>query len=332
MQLDNFINQQIVDGLFPAIDILYAVGDKVVLRQQWGEIGSDNLFDLASLTKPIAVATLLMKLVADGKLDLDDKVQKYLPEFTGKYKSEVSLRMLASHISGLPATVKLYKKHKNLADARHDLLTMALEYQPQTKMIYSCLGYLILTEILQKITGQTLADLFQIHIAMPLNMLDSAFSPLKYGVSPNQITPTHSSKMRGVVHDGNARFFNEQGGNAGLFSTSSDMHRFAIMLLNESQPLNSAAFFNNQNPPNLTPRSIGWELNTQQYQATSCGENFPIGSIGHTGFTGTSMWLNPQTKQVLIALSNRVYLSHDANIPAMVEFRKKLHGFFETRI
>lgn len=126
--------------------------------------------------------------------------------------------------------------------------------------------------------------------------------------------------------------FKSESGNAGLFSTANDLYKYAKMLLDQDHRLNSSEFFQNKNPLSLTPRTIGWELKTSKNDDSSCGSGFAqggIGSIGHTGFTGTSMWLNRQTKQVLIALSNRVYLSHDANIDAMRTFRQNVHGYFE---
>lgn len=334
MHLDEFITKEIAKGTtFPGIEILYAKGNEILLHKQWGEeregkkLAENSLFDLASLTKPIVIGTLLMMLVKQKLLNLDDKVEKYIPEFIGDYKSVITLGQLASHSSGLPADYKFYMNFTELNEAYAHLFAMPLECKPASKMIYSCLGYMLLAEIIRRVTGSTLAELFADEIATPLGMNDSLFTPAKIG---RDAVPT-SVNLQSIVHDGNARMFEGESGNAGLFATASDLYKFAKMLLNQDHPLNNPVFFQNQNSISLTPRTIGWELKTSKNDDSSCGPDFAqgeIGSIGHTGFTGTSMWLNPQTKQVLIALSNRVYLSHDANIAAMKAFRRDLHGYF----
>lgn len=334
MQLDKFINEEISKGTtFPCIDILYAEGDEILLHKQWGDVrageklAENSLFDMASLTKPIVIGTLLMILVKQKLVALEDKVKTYIPEFIGQYKSEITLGQLASHISGLPADYKFYMNFKELDEAYAHLFSMPLECKPASKMIYSCLGYMLLAEIIRRVTGKTLASSFYNEIASPLGMNDSLFNPAKTG---HNAVPT-SVNLQSIVHDGNARMFESESGNAGLFSTANDLYKYAKMLLNPDHPLNNPMFFKNQNPLSLTPRTIGWELKTSKNDDSSCGAGFAhgmIGSIGHTGFTGTSMWLNPQTKQVLIALSNRVYISHDANMPAMRTFRQNLHAHF----
>lgn len=333
MKLDDIIGQQIMADTFSCIEILYAEGDKIIRHQQWGterngkQLTKNSLFDMASLTKPIVTGTLLMNLVKQGSLNLDDKVQKYIPEFWGEGKADVTLRMLASHIAGLPADYKFYKDFREANDAYAYLFSMPLKYKPGSDIIYSCLGYMLIAKVIQRVTGSTLAHLFETEVASPLGMNDSLFSPNQVG---RQAVPT-SVNLQNIVHDGNARVFNSESGNAGLFSTAQDLHKYAKMLMDQDHALNSPEFFQNQNPFSLTPRTIGWELKTSKNDDSSCGPGFAnglIGSIGHTGFTGTSMWLNLKTKQVLIALSNRVYLAHNANMPAMKKFRRDLHQYF----
>lgn len=330
------------DGVFKTAEILYARDGKIVLHKAWRrgveDFKTGNLFDLASLTKPLAIASLMAILAERNELDLDEKVKKYIPEFWGVGKEDITLRQLTSHISGLPATVELSHKSENSSAARHYLYNLPLEYEPGTKMIYSCLGYLILTDIIVKITGKSLATLFKAEIAIPLGLQHSVFSPRKLGINVDDIVATSFEPNEiGIVHDGNSRFFGGQGGNAGLFSNAFDLNEFAQMLLNggfanQKQILPKRfleQMFLNQNPTGIHPRSLGWEIKQNDDFMYSCGTDFPDNSIGHTGFTGTSLWMNSMSKQVVIALTDRVLFSHEKdNLDKMIMFRKKLHNIF----
>ena len=352
-RLETLISKEIKSGTFPGVEIIYAKGSKVLLHKTWGKLESinsspmllDTIFDVASLTKPVVTTTLLMMLREKGMLNLNDSVQLHLPVFTGRKKERITLKHLLTHISGLPAWANLYESVENSEEARTRLLNIPLETSPEKKMIYSCLGFLVLGEVISKITGKRLSNLFHDKIAKPLKLHNSMFSPEKKLNDLSKIAPTENCAfrkklLRGIVHDENSFAFEEEGGNAGLFSTAKDLLRFTQLLINEGEldgvrllsKQSVAEMFKNHNPAGLTPRGLGWDIKKQMSTADgasweySCGPDFPDNSCGHTGFTGTSLWFDPASKQIIIALSNRVHLSREKNLEAMKRFRKNLHG------
>ena len=356
-RLETLINKEIKLGTFPGVEIIYAKGSKVLLHKTWGKLESmnsspmllDTVFDVASLTKPLVTTTMLMMLREKGMLNLNDSVQLHLPVFTGRKKERITLKHLLTHISGLPAWANLYESVENSEEARTRLLNIPLETSPEKKMIYSCLGFLVLGEVISKITGKRLSNLFHDKIAKPLKLNNSMFSPGKKLSDLSKIAPTENCTfrkklLRGIVHDENSFAFEEEGGNAGLFSTAKDLLRFTQLLINEGEldgvrllsKQSIAEMLKNHNPPGLTPRGLGWEIKKPMSTADgasweySCGPDFPDNSCGHTGFTGTSLWFNPATKQIVIALSNRVNISRENNIDSMKRFRVNLHGLLIT--
>jgi len=352
-KLDTLINKELETETFPGIEILYAKGSEVLLHKTWGKMQSgnsrpllvDTIFDVASLTKPVVTATLLLIMQEEGSLKLGDTVQFYLSEFAGRGKKRITLRHLLTHVSGLPAWKNLYELVKNPEEAHTRLMNIPLEYSPGEKMIYSCLGFLVLGEVIRKICGKDLSAVFYDKIAKPLKLRNSLFSPYKNRKNLNNVAPTaycpiRNKVLHGMVHDENSFAFAEEGGNAGLFSTAKDLHRYTQMLLKEGE-LNGVRILTqesvlemlkNQNPLSLTPRGLGWEIKkplsilNKTSVICSCGPNYPDDSCGHTGFTGTSLWFDPISKQIIIALSNRVNLSRENNLEAIKRFRVKLHG------
>ena len=356
-RLETLISKEIKSGTFPGVEIIYAKGSKVLLHKTWGNLEStnscpmllDTVFDVASLTKPVVTTTLLMMLREKGMLNLNDSVQLHLPVFTGREKERITLKHLLTHISGLPAWANLYESVENSEEARTRLLNIPLEFSPEKKMIYSCLGFLVLGEVISKITGKRLSNLFNDKIAKPLKLHNSMFSPEKKLSDLSKIAPTENCTfrkklLRGIVHDENSFAFEEEGGNAGLFSTAKDLLRFTQLLINEGEldgvrllsKQSIAEMLKNHNPAGLTPRGLGWEIKKPMSTADgasweySCGPDFPDNSCGHTGFTGTSLWFNPATKQIVIALSNRVNISRENNIDSIKRFRVNLHGLLIT--
>ncbi|MDG2065424.1 MAG: serine hydrolase [SAR324 cluster bacterium] len=356
-RLETLISKEIKSGTFPGVEIIYAKGSKVLLHKAWGNLEFansspmllDTVFDVASLTKPVVTTTLVMMLREKGMLNLDDLVQLHLPLFTGREKEQITLKHLMTHISGLPAWANLYESVENSEEARTRLLNIPLEFSPGEKMIYSCLGFLVLGEVLSKITGKSLSNLFHDKIAKPFKLHNSMFSPGKKLSDLSKIAPTENCTfrkklLRGIVHDENSFAFEEEGGNAGLFSTAKDLLRFPQLLINEGEldgvrllsKQSIAEILKNHNPVGLTPRGLGWEIKKPLSTADgasweySCGPDFPDNSFGHTGFTGTSLWFNPATKQIVIALSNRVNISRENNIDSIKRFRVNLHGLLIT--
>jgi len=268
----------------------------------------DTIFDLASLTKVVATAPSIMILVERGQLKLDAPVRDYLPEFGRKGKEPITVRQLLTHTSGLRAGL----------GRRVDGVNTAIAYAceettnsvPGTTFLYSDINFIVLGEVVRRVT-QTPLDVFATReIFVPLRMRDTGFLPARK--TWNNIAPTELG-LRGVVHDPTARGMGGVAGHAGVFSTARDLARFARMMLNggelegarilkpESVRLMTAV----QTPPQMAARrGLGWDIETGYSRR---GKVFPLGSYGHTGFTGTSIWIDPFSQTFLILLSNRVH-------------------------
>ncbi|MBF0238497.1 MAG: beta-lactamase family protein [SAR324 cluster bacterium] len=352
-ELSQLVAQQLSNGVFPGIEILFAVGDDILLHQAWGYLDrtsedplqSNTLFDIASITKPVATALSCMILLEHGQLDLEDPVGAFIPEFLRDETKFITLRHLLTHTSGLPAWENLYADATDEDEAWNKLMKIPLACPTGTRMIYSCLGFIILRKIICKLSGMSLTEFFHKNIAVPLRLRHTAFNPVTHGLSVMSVAPTENCPwrkqlLRGVVHDENAFIFQGEGGNAGLFSTAEDLHRFCRMMLNggtlEGQRVLSSRtvtqMIRNHNSTQLLPRGLGWDVKQSGRGYWSCGELFSDGSIGHTGFTGTSLWMDPVSHVVVIVLTNRVHLSREGNIPQMKTFRPRLHNFLLSLI
>jgi CubicO group peptidase (beta-lactamase class C family) len=346
-ELSDLVEAALRRRLFPGMELLVARGDQVLLHEAWGhlEVGPDaqpmapgTVFDIASLTKPVATATALLILLEKGTVGLEEKVVDYFPEFATPEKGGVTLRHLLTHTSGLPDWMDFYSTTRSQAEALQSLLHVSLQHPTGTVMLYSDLGYLILAELIRRVSEESLTEFFRRHIAHPLRLVHTGFNPLagELGgpIAPTQYCPWRKQLLRGVVHDENAFAFGGEGGNAGLFSTATDLHRFARMILGQGE-LDGARLLasrtvermiSNHNPSRLAPRALGWDLKGEGSGYMSCGELMRPGCIGHTGFTGTSLWMEPETGLIVIALSNRVHMSRDKNQPDMIRFRPRLHN------
>lgn len=286
-----------------------------------------TLFDLASLTKPVVVGTLCMQSVESGKLSLDTPVEKYLPEFKQK---GVTPKHLLTHTSGLPAWLPVYLRVPSRKDVISYLGGVPLESQPGKKAVYSCLGYIVLGALLERVAGQPLDKLAHDRIFAPLGMEWTRFNPPQAWRKHCAATEDSNSFERrmvnyerydwresviiGQVHDENAHFLGGVSGNAGLFSTSTDLSKFCKTLMNNGGEL-------------LCPAS----LCRMQQVAPAAGERRGIGWIVtddgclyHTGFTGTSIRICLKRKLAAILLTNRVH--PDADRRGIIEFRKIFHN------
>lgn len=287
----------------------------------------DTIFDLASLTKPIVIPTLILRLVQSDGLDLHAPIQNYLPEFTHQ---QVTILHLLTHTSGLPAWRALYLESKSNEPVVNYLGQMALEYPPGERVVYSCLGYILLGKFIEYITGESLDRIAEEQIFQPLDMLKTRYNPPEAWTDITAATEDSSSFEKrmvnyqrydwregiiaGVVHDENAHFLGGIAGNAGLFSTAADVGRFCQMLINSGDGV-------------LTEKSIGQMATVH---TTGLNESRGIswiiledGSLYHTGFTGTSIRVNLERKTFAILLTNRVHPS--AFGPGIVDFRAKFH-------
>lgn len=272
-----------------------------------------TLWDLASLTKVVALTTAVMQLTERGLIDLDGPVTRYLPAFAGQGKERVTIRHLLTHSSGLPAWRPLYQEAPSADSALALVFATPLDTTPGARMVYSDLGAILLGEVVEQVTGQPFDRYVESQILAPLGMRETMFRPppeLHARVAPTEVDPWRGRHVRAEVHDENAYRLGGVSSHAGLFSTAKDLARFARMLLNGGtldgarivSPATIAEFTRVQNPA-VSHRALGWETPNG---TNSAGRRLSARAFGHTGFTGTSLWIDPENDVFIMLLSNRV--------------------------
>jgi uncharacterized protein YbbC (DUF1343 family) len=278
-------------------------------------VTADTLYDLASLTKVVATTTMAMILVDEGRLDLDRPVQQFLPGFQGPGKEAVTVRHLLTHSSGLAAVAPLYKELRGRTAFVERIQSMDLVYPPGSRSTYSDLGIILLGEILERVAGQPLEDFVRERIFAPLGMRETTFRPpaeLRPRIAPTEFDPWRGRLVHGEVHDENAFALGGVAPHAGLFSTAGDLARFAQMLL-DGGALDGRRIVSRETVELFTrragipgsDRALGWD--TKSAEGSSAGSLFSSRSFGHTGFTGTSIWIDPERQLYVILLTNRVH-------------------------
>jgi uncharacterized protein YbbC (DUF1343 family) len=273
----------------------------------------DTIFDLASLTKPVATTISVMVLVDRGLLDLDEKASRFLPWFASNGKDAITIRQLLTHVSGLPSETAVSDYLQGREVALKKIAGLALKAEPGTKLLYSDVGFLVLEEVIRKVTGQDLAAFAMSAIFAPLGMTETAFLPPAGWRS--RIAPTElrgEAWMRGEVHDPRAYRLGGVAGHAGLFSSARDLSTFARMILGGGQVdgkrILSARAIAAMTAPHDVPgaiRALGWDM--QSGYSSNRGTGFSRRAIGHGGYTGTSLWIDPEQDLFVIFLSNRVH-------------------------
>ena len=298
-----------------------AFGQRAVLPEA-EMMTEDTIFDAASLTKVVACTPAVMLLVERGQLGLDDQVAKYIPEFTGGGKEHVTVRQLLTHTSGLRPDIGLKPDWQGYAEAIRLGCAEKLSAAPGEKVVYSDTGMYLLGEIVRRVSGRPLDEFVQSEIYGPLGMKDTGFNPppeKRARIAPTEVE--NGVPVRGVVHDPRARRMGGVAGHAGLFVTASDLARYAQMMLNLGEldgvrifkPETVELMTSVQTPPNVTARrGLGWDIDSG-YSGPR-GKVFPLGSYGHTGWTGTSLWIDPFSKTFLIFLSNRNHPTEKGNV------------------
>jgi uncharacterized protein YbbC (DUF1343 family)/CubicO group peptidase (beta-lactamase class C family) len=282
----------------------------------------DTIFDLASLTKVIACMPAVMLLLERGQLGLDDPVHQYIPEFVGNGKEAITIKHLLLHLSGLPGDIETRSDWRGEQAAITKACAEIPLSAPGTNFRYSDINFFLLGEIVQRVSHQPLNDFLQHEVFRPLGMVDTGYLPSESKLP--RIAPTEvvgGKPFRGVVHDPTARHMGGVAGHAGLFSTASDLARYARMLLNLGEldgvrifkPETVQLMTSVQTPPGQKARrGLGWDIDTG-YSGPR-GRLFPIGSYGHTGWTGTSIWIDPFSKTFVIFLSNRNHPTEAGNV------------------
>ena len=323
--LDRAVEQAIQEGRIPGAVLVVGHNGQIVHRKAYGkralvpaaeEMTVDTIFDIASLTKVVATTPSLMKLFEDGRFRLNDRVTDYVPEFQGG-KSDITLRNLFTHFSGLRPDVNLEPPWSGYDTGIRLAAADKPAGPPGAQFVYSDINFVLLGDIVRRIGGEPLSDYARRHIFLPLGMKDTTFQPpasLRPRIAPTERVPKDGPPLRGVVHDPTARYMGGVAGHAGVFSTADDLARFAQMMLNGGEldgarlfsPLTVAKFSEPQSPPDQPVlRGLGWDIDSPY--SGNRGELFPVGSYGHTGFTGTSLWIDPSTRTYVILLANSVH-------------------------
>lgn len=294
---------------------------------------SSTLYDLASLTKVIGLTTAMMLAIDSGLIELDAPIQRYVPAFTGRNKEKVTVRQLLVHASGLPAWRPLYRE----TTTREEALTLAdttpLDTLPGTRYLYSDLGAMVLTQAVEGVFQQRIDSLLADRIFGPLGMSSTRYLPPTEWlprIAPTENDPWRGHVLRGEVHDENAARLNGVSGHAGLFSTAPDLLRFGEWLISGetrrcglhcTQPgtvldpnatfwVTVRSFLQRQRIPAGSSRALGWDTPSD---GSSAGRMLDSTSVGHTGFTGTSIWIDPTRELVIVLLTNRVHPTRENN-------------------
>ncbi len=272
-----------------------------------------TIYDLASLTKVIGTTTAIMVLYDEGKIGLDDPVYKYIPGFSGGEKDRVTVRMLLEHRSGLPAGRDLWRTAHSPEEARAQVIATHLYSRPGTEFVYSDLGADMLGFIVEQASGEPLDRFLADRVFEPLGMDDTEFRPdraLADRVAPTEPWSQRGYPLQGEVNDDNANALGGVAGHAGLFSTASDLAIFAQMMLNGGTyngvqiVSDSTVKLFTTRAPGAGTRALGWDTCDGE---GGCGDYLNENAFGHTGFTGTSIWIDPDRQMFVILLTNRVY-------------------------
>ena len=318
-----------VDSAFPGATVAVGYGDSVVLLAAVGHyaandkrpVTTETVYDLASLTKVIALTTECILLVDRGKLDLDAPVQRYLPEFRGPMKDQVTIRYLLTHSAGLVADLPLWDSTRTREAALAMVDTSPLVSPPGAKFVYSDLSAIVLMQAVERITGRPFDQLLADDVFTPLRMTSTRFAPpttWRDRIAPTEMDTFFRHRLLiGEVHDESAARLDGVSGNAGLFSTAPDLAKFAEWLLDsrltpgrrpgvsrpQASPPVVLQFTQRQNIPPGSSRALGWDTPSEN---SSAGTKMGPNAFGHTGYTGTSIWFDPDRSLFIILLTNRV--------------------------
>jgi uncharacterized protein YbbC (DUF1343 family)/CubicO group peptidase (beta-lactamase class C family) len=318
--LDAIVRDAIHDDQIPGAVLLVWHNGQVIYRKAFGNralelrreaMTLDTIFDIASLTKVVATTTAVMQLVEKGDVRLNDPVAKYIPEFAQSGKEDITVRNLLTHFSGLRADIDLTPPWQGRDAALRLAFAETPAYPPGSRFLYSDTNFIVLGALVEKVSGTTLDTYCARKIFAPLHMTHTRFLPP--AAWRRKIAPTEyddkGKMLRGVVHDPRARLMGGVAGHAGVFSTADDLSKFALALLDGSPVLSKEMadkMTTPQQPPTATVlRAFGWDIDSPF--SSNRGDLLPVGSFGHTGFTGTSIWIDPTTRTFIILLANAVH-------------------------
>ncbi len=333
--LDAAVEKAVREGQIPGAVLVVGHEGKIVHRKAYGSralvpsreaMTVDTIFDIASLTKVVATTPSLMKLFEQGKLRINDPVTAYLPEFQGGH-SDITVRDLMTHFSGMRPDLDLEPAWSGYETGIARALIDRPTSPPGTRFVYSDINFVLLGEIVHRLSGKPLDEFAREQIFEPLGMRETMFRPpaaLRERIAPTEIDAATGAPFRGVVHDPTSRYMGGVAGQAGVFSTASDLAKYAEMWLEKGEaggvrlfsPLSIERFTSSNSPPDQPiERGLGWDVDSP-YSAPR-GELFGLTSYGHTGFTGTSMWMDPASRTYVILLTNAVHPKAGKNINAL---------------
>jgi len=352
-RIDALVEKDIADKKLPGAVVIVGHKGKIVYRKAFGnrslvptqeKMTVDTIFDVASLTKPIATATSVMILVERGQLRLNDTIGKFIPEIEDENAKKVTILQLLTHVSGYQPDFDLGEKWTGREGMLAALKKEKLRHPPGTRFVYSDIGFIVLAEIIDRVSGKGIDTNFRTNIGIPLKLQENVgfnrwtsqptIETLKTVKFASIFAPTENVKgqqnylgskfegsedeanliLRGFVHDPTAFRMNGVAGHAGLFSTADDLARYCQMILNggvlDGKRILSANTVAKMTQPYVisedgATRGLGWDMNTSFSQ--NRGELFPLGSFGHTGFTGTSVWIDRVSQTFVVFMSNRVH-------------------------
>jgi CubicO group peptidase (beta-lactamase class C family) len=319
--IERVVERGIKAGGYPGAAVIVgrkgaAVYEKGFGRLSWSDSSTpvdaqSTIYDVASLSKVVGTTTAIMILYDEKKIGLDDAVINYIPTFGGGDKDKVTIRELLTHTSGLPAGRDIWRIAQTPLEARALVLSTPLEGRPGAQYIYSDLGADILGLVVEVVAGEPLDKFLARRVFEPLGMNETMYRPadsLKYRIAPTEVTPPRGYPLRGEVHDENAYALGGVAGHAGLFSTAADLSVFAQMMLNGGE-YNGVQIVSKPTVDLFTSRAfghraLGWDTAEGDYGS---GKYLGPTAYGHTGFTGTSMWIDPEREMFVILLTNRVH-------------------------
>ncbi|UCZ52987.1 beta-lactamase family protein [Bacillus shivajii] len=300
------------------------------------KVDMKTMFDAASLTKVCVTLPLTLKLIEQGELHLGDRVATFIPQFDTDEKNQITIEHLLTHTSGMKTHIKKSVHGWKKEDIFQYIYESAMENPVGETVLYSDFGFILLSKIIETVTGKSFQQLASDEIFQPLDMTESCFCPSekqKHRIAMTEYDKEQSKWVWGQVHDETARVLNGVSGHAGLFTTATDLSRYLIMITNDDaykgREILSEATINlatkNYTKTQNGNRGLGWVLKNDSFDAS--GIHFSDESYGHTGFTGTSMWFDPADEIGVILLTNRVHYGRDID---MKTIREQFHNLVKA--
>jgi len=334
---DQVVKDAIARGAFTSANVLVGQHEKVLFRRAYGRLGIEDdapltnehtRYDLASLTKPLVVGMLSLRALESGKICLWDTLGTFID--APRDKRDITIAQLLTHTAGFPTGVHLWEKASDPDDSAEVILNTPLMFQPGTRVHYCCVGYILLGQLLECLYGMNLSDLAMQEVFWPLRMQHTGYNPADGNIAATEMQDDGRC-LQGIVHDENARFLGGVSGNAGVFGTMDDLALFLQMLAAKGKLPDGSRYlsgetieaaFINRTPGMEKGRGLGFSL--PWYENGYTGDLFPKETIGHTGFTGTSITLDPVSGLYIVFLTNRICPSRDSM--GIFRVRRLLHN------